>query len=161
MGGEQSQTNAPLFYAQYLMSMHEKVSVASKQQDQYALLTSTWLCLKESWCCWLNELSSYMNLDRTESDQSHDLKYLLSTGLPEGQLLAGLLESSESWLSILLQRTAKPTERLKPKVSERGTSNNLISLVSMDDMDESDLVEHVLTEFKKYIESVRLRQVEW
>jgi len=161
MGLRQSQTNAPLFYAQRLMSLYEQDRDASIQQDQHALLTGAWLCLKESWGCWLNELSSYMNLERVEGYQVNELELLLKTGLPEGQLLLGLTENSESWLAVMLQRILKPAERLKPIVKTSDSSLDLISLVPTDEVSEDLLIGQVLSEFKKYIESVRVRQVEW
>jgi hypothetical protein len=168
MGVRQSETNAPLFYAQRLMSIYDQNSVtsdqaseASIQQDQHALLTGAWLCLKESWISWLNELSAYMNLERVEGYQLNDIELLLKSGLPEGQLLLGLLEISESWLSILLERALKPTERVKPIAKTNVSSVELISLVSTDQVNEGILVRQVLSEFKEYIESVRVRQVEW
>jgi len=161
MGLRQSQTNAPLFYAQRLLSIYAQNPEASIQQDQHALLTGAWLCLKESWVCWLNELSAYMNLERAESYQFNELELLLKSGLPEGQLLLGLIEDSESWLAIMLERILKPVERLKPTVKISDSSLELISLVPTDELNEELLIGHVLSEFKKYIESVRVRQVEW
>ncbi|MFT7373111.1 MAG: hypothetical protein ACI9T9_001805 [Oleiphilaceae bacterium] len=168
MGQRQSQTNAPLFYAQRLMSIYDQSSDTydqnshtSIQQDQHALLTGAWLCLKESWVSWLNELSTYMNLARIEGYQLNELELLLKAGLPEGQLLLGLLDTTESWLSIMLQRIVKPTERLKSMVKANDSTVALISLVSTDEVSEDLLIRQVLSEFKQYIESVRVRQIEW
>jgi|GEM_PF-5189170 len=161
MGQRQSQTNAPLFYAQRLMSIYEKGSDASIQQDQHALLTGAWLCLKESWECWLNELSTYMNLERAEGYQLNELVLLFNTGLPEGQLLLGLTENSESWLSILLRKVAEPAVRVKQQTKSNASSLGLISLVPTDEVEENVLIRRVMSEFKEYIESVRVRQVEW
>ena len=161
MAPRQSQTNAPLFYAQRLMSIYEQNGNAAKQQDQHALLTGAWLCIKESWVCWLNELSSYMNLERTEDYQFNDLQILLKADLPEGQILLDLIDNSESWLVLMLKRVEAPTERLKPMVKAHDASVNLISFVSMDEENENLLITQVLSEFKTYIESVRVRQVEW
>jgi len=161
MGQRQSQTNAPLFYAQRLMSIYEKGSETSIQQDQHALLMGAWLCLKESWGCWLNELSTYMGLERVEGYQLNEQTLLLKSDLPEGQLLLGLIEDSESWLAILLRRVAEPTERIKQQAKSSTLSLDLISLVSTDEVEENVLVGRVLSGFKEYIESVRVRQVEW
>jgi hypothetical protein len=161
MGQRQSQTNAPLFYAQRLMSLYEKDRQTLIQQDQHALLTSAWLCLRESWVCWLNELSTYMNLDRAEAYQVDDVTVLLDSGLPEGQLLLSLIENSDSWLSTMLERALKPTERLHARVKSTASSIELIALVPTDNLDEDQLMNQILSEFKKYIESVRVRQVEW
>jgi len=161
MGLRQSQTNAPLFYAQRLLLIYAENPGTSIQQDQHALLTGAWLCLKESWVCWLNELSAYMNLERAESYQFNELELLLETGLPEGQLLLGLIEDSESWLAIMFERISKPAERLKPIVKTSDSSLDLISLVSTDEVTEDLLIGDILSEFKKYIESVRVRHIEW
>jgi len=161
MGQRQSQTNASLFYAQRLISIYEKDRDASILQDQHALLTGAWLCLKESWVCWLNELSIYMNLERLEGYQVNELELLLETGLPEGQLLLGLIDDSNSWLKVMLQRILKPAERLNSNVKPNNSSLELISLVSTDVVDEGQLILQILSEFKSYIESVRVRQIEW
>ena len=157
----QSQTNASLFYAQRLMSIYEKDRETLIQQDQHALLMGAWLCLKESWVCWLNELSAYMNLERPDGYQLDDLTLLLNSGLPEGQLLLGLTENPDSWLAIMLERVLKPTERLNTTVKSNESSLELISLVSTDKVDEGLLIDKTLSEFKQYIESVRVRQIEW
>ncbi|MFT5719032.1 MAG: hypothetical protein ACJAWS_002810 [Oleiphilaceae bacterium] len=161
MGQQQSQTNAPLFYAQRLMSICDQSTDASIRQDQHALFTGAWLCLKESWVSWLNELSTYMNLDRVEGYQLNDLALLFKSGLPEGQLLLGLLDTPDSWLTIMLERIMRPTERLNPVVKTNESSVALISLVPADEVSEEFLIRQVLSEFKEYIESVRVRQVEW
>jgi hypothetical protein len=102
-----------------------------------------------------------MNLARIEGYQLNELELLLKAGLPEGQLLLGLLDTTESWLSIMLQRIVKPTERLKSMVKANDSTVALISLVSTDEVSEDLLIRQVLSEFKQYIESVRVRQIEW
>jgi len=161
MDQRQFQTNTPLFYAQRLMLIYEKDYDASIQQDQHALLTGAWLCLKESWGCWLNELSIYMNLERVEGYQLNELALLFKAESPEGQLLLGLTEDSESWLTTLLVKIAEPTERVKLPTKASAPSLGLISLVPTDEVEEDVLIMRVLSEFKEYIESVRARQVEW
>lgn len=161
MGQQQSQTNAPLFYAQRLMSIYETGSDAAIQQDQHALLMGAWLCLKESWGCWLNELSAYMNLERAEGYQLNELALLFKTGLPEGQLLLGLTEDSKSWLTILLRKIAAPAESVKLPAKSSASSLGLISLVPTDEVAENVLIRRVLSEFKDYMASVRVRQIEW
>jgi len=161
MGQSQTKTNDPLFYAQRLLSIYQKSKTSSSQQDQHALMTGVWLCVKESWFFWVNELSAYMNLERAEGYQLDEMDILLDADLPEGQLLLGLLDDSQSWLSLLLKRIGEPTKRLKSSKNGGASDVNLIALVSMDEVDEGVLIERVLLEFKKYIESVRVRQVEW
>ena len=160
MGQSQTKTNDPLFYAQRLLSIYQKNKTSSSQQDQNALMTGVWLCVKESWLFWLSELSAYMNLERAEGYQLNEVDILLEADLPEGQLLLGLLDDSQSWLSILLKRIGEPTKRIKP-LKTGGVDTGLITLVSLDEVEEGVLIERVLLEFKNYIESVRVRQVEW
>ena len=102
-----------------------------------------------------------MSLDRAEAYQVADLELLLQADLPEGQLLRGLVDDSESWLTVLLQRIMKPTERLKPVVKSSDTPSGLISLVAADEIAEDQLIGRVLSEYKEYIESVRVRHIEW
>jgi len=161
MGQLQTQTNAPLFYAQRLLSIYNKDSEGLNSQDQHALLTGLWLCVKESWGFWLDELSTYMGLEREAAYQTQDLKVFLQANLPEGQLLQGLLDEPQSWLNQALEKINKPGKRLNQLNTANTSTPELINLVSVDELDESDFAEHILLEFKNYIESVRARQLEW
>lgn len=161
MGQRQSETNAPLFYAQRLMLMSEQCGGAPASADKNALLTATWLCLKESWECWLNELSTYMSMETANGYSSLDLESFINAELPEGQLLRTIYETPESWLSTLLQRVSKPLERLNSSVKRNELSVELIQIVSADVVDEALMAKQVMLAFKEYIESVRARQHEW
>ena len=156
-----SQTNALLFYAQRLMSIYGQESNTVTELNRHALLTGGWLCLKESWVCWLNELAQYVNLERAGGYQLNDLPLLLKADNPEGQIILSLMEDTESWLAQMLLRIEMPAERLQSSMPSQHSSQTLISIVSVDELSEDQLLIQVLTEFKAYIESVRVRQVEW
>jgi hypothetical protein len=102
-----------------------------------------------------------MNVERAEGYQINEVALLIKTGLPEGQLLLSLSEEDESWLVTLLKRVAEPAERIKSQTQTNSSSSDLIALVPTDLVEENVLVRQVLTEFKEYIESVRVRHIEW
>ena len=158
-----AQTNAHLFYAQRLLKIEQNNQLDLGQQDINALYAGVSLCLRQSWESWLQELASYMGV--AVADYSALLASPLNS-LPEAQCLVSLNREAPNWLSRILDRSYGVTQHTnkKSRPTKASVSSSQIDVVLLDaasEPSEYDVLSQAIKEFKQYMESVRVRQVEW
>ena len=180
MSQTKHQTDSMLYCVGIVVDQHlrspENQDVADSVNLDLSYLTLAWLGMKEAFQCWqieLAEISGIQDFDihALRVDTFLNDRY---SQFPEFQYLINLKQAPNSWLDILLKKTARAGELsiLGSQLKSSGASNSgsntnqiqRIELTNISETNEESTKEQFLkvyAQLQAYIFNVRERQQEW
>lgn len=168
-----SVVNAYLFYAQRLLQNENQPPLNAKTQaDKLALFAGIDLCLVRAWQAWLDELGTYLN---KRFSSYTDMLLPEHINHPEIQILKDIQAQPKNWLSRLFlcfeprintlaqvnEEDGRDHDSLAYPVERPGSMIQLVQVEAQPEMSESQQLLQTIQAFRRYIESVRIRQAEW
>ncbi len=162
-GPQEASASAPMFYAQTLLAQRELPGT-----HRQSLEVGAWLCLREAWSAWLNELLKLAAPKEKSTFRLNSLDELvayLGRDHPEVQRLINLEQSPSNWLSSMLRTFSEATFPIAPSSNSEYERSPLAGgqLIPLNAVDAPVALEidEILEGFKAYMMSVRAHMLEW
>lgn len=168
MSAMSSRTNMLVFHAHklsQLLGSHEGDENKALSPSIEIAISSV---LKDAWLAWLRELNVLLGGDDKIIESVNAFAQKPLNQLPDMQHLINLKQQPHTWLRNLLDRIDPAFQDLavnKASAQKSGAvDSNAINIVSVDEpetVEESIVLESIISEFKQYINQIRSQHVEW